>query len=98
VRRAPARDADNDAMRRRLWAEFSGPAVALFSADSPDGADDPTTGDAERDARAVLALAAGAALLLSTVAVEDDTDAVHHRIAELLTEAVTGSYPNSSRV
>lgn len=80
--------ADNDALRRRLWAEFSGPAVALF------GSGD----DAELDARTVLALAAGAALLLSTVAVEDDTDAVHHRIAELLTDAVTGAYPNSSRV
>ncbi|KUI28913.1 TetR family transcriptional regulator [Mycobacterium sp. IS-1742] len=80
---------ENDALRRRLWAEFSGPAVALF------GSGD----DAELDARTVLALAAGAALLLSTVAVEDDTDVVHRRIAALLTDAVAGeAQPNSSRV
>ncbi|BCI56003.1 putative transcriptional regulator, TetR [Mycolicibacterium litorale] len=71
--------AENDQMRRRLWGEFSGPAVELFSS----GADD----DAE-SARAVLAMAAGAALLLSTVAVEDDTETVHRRIARLLTDAV----------
>jgi AcrR family transcriptional regulator len=70
--------ADNDAMRRRLWTEFSAPAVALFGSGP----------DAERDARATLALAAGAALFLSTVAVDDDTDTLHRRIAELLTDAV----------
>lgn len=70
--------AENDAMRRRLWTEFSGPAVALFGAGP----------DAERDARAALAMAAGAALFLSTVAVEDDTEHLHRRIAELLTDAV----------
>lgn len=67
--------ADNDRMRGRLWADFSGPAVELFSAPADE-------------ARAVLAMAAGAALFLSTVAVEDDTDAVHQRIAQLLTAAV----------
>lgn len=74
--------AENDDIRRRLWADFSGPAVHLFSADSerPD--------DAEGDARALLAMAAGAALFLSTVAREDDTDALHTRISELLTAAV----------
>ncbi|OBB54524.1 TetR/AcrR family transcriptional regulator [Mycolicibacterium monacense] len=72
--------AENEAMRRRLWAEFSGPAVELFGSGAGE----------ERDARAVLVMAAGAALFLSTVAVEDDTDAIHHRIASLLTEAVTG--------
>lgn len=75
--------AENEPMRRRLCAEVSGPAVALFGAQTRDP-------DAERDARAVLAMAAGAALFLSTVAVEDDTDALHHRIASLRTEAVTG--------
>lgn len=77
---------ENDDMRRRLWAAFSGPAIDLFGAHTRD-ADDP---DAERDARAVLAMAAGAALFLSTVAVEDDTDALHRRIASLLTDAVAG--------
>jgi AcrR family transcriptional regulator len=70
--------ADNDAMRRRLWTEFSGPAVALFGSGP----------DAERDARAALAMAAGAALFLSTVAADDDTDTLHRRIAELLIDAV----------
>ncbi|BBY18756.1 hypothetical protein MLIT_43480 [Mycolicibacterium litorale] len=88
--------AENEQMRRRLWAVFSGPAVELFSA--PSAADSAAAvDDAERDARAVLAMAAGAALFLSTVAVEDDTDEVHQRISRLLTAAVTDQ-PNSSSV
>lgn len=86
--------AENDTMRHRLWADFSAPAVALFCGQAPDDAGGAE--EAERDARAVLAMAAGAAMFLSTVAVEDDTDTVHDRIAGLLTDAVT--YPNSSRV
>jgi hypothetical protein len=35
-------------------------------------------------------MAAGAALFLSTIAAEDDTDALHARISELLTRAVLG--------
>jgi AcrR family transcriptional regulator len=73
--------AENDDMRRRLWAEFSGPAVNLFGAPAEPGS-------AELDARAVLAMAAGAALFLSTIAVEDDTEALHDRISGLLTAAV----------
>lgn len=70
----------NDDLRRQLWETFSGPAVALFA----DGQDD------ERDARAVMAMAAGAALFLTTVAVEDDTDELHARISGILTDAVSG--------
>ncbi|QZA15381.1 TetR/AcrR family transcriptional regulator [Mycolicibacterium holsaticum DSM 44478 = JCM 12374] len=70
----------NEDLRRQLWENFSGPAVALF-----------TDGDRqdERDARAVMAMAAGAALFLTTVAVEDDTDELHARIAGILTDAVS---------
>jgi AcrR family transcriptional regulator len=76
---------ENDELRRKLWAGFSGPAVALFAAaQAPDAA------DAEQQARAIIAMAAGAALFLSTIAVEDDTDALHDRVAGLLIEAVSG--------
>lgn len=75
--------AENPDLRHRLWTDFSGPAVALFTASSPG---DPA--DAERDARALLAMGVGAALLLSTVALEDDTDALHARVIEVLTSAV----------
>jgi AcrR family transcriptional regulator len=78
--------AENDEMRSRLWAEFSGPAVALFAA---AGVGDPA--DAQRDARAVIAMAAGAALFLSTIAIEDDDAALHARISKMLAEAVLGA-------
>jgi hypothetical protein len=74
--------AENEQLRRRLWADFSGPAVGLFTAQSTDGT------VADGDARAVIAMAAGAALFLSTIATEDDTDAMHARISSLLTRAV----------
>lgn len=76
--------AENDELRRRLWSGFSGPAVALFT-----GADARDPDDAERDGRAVLAMAAGAALFLTTVAVEDDTETLRARIIGILTGAVT---------
>jgi AcrR family transcriptional regulator len=75
---------ENAELRSRLWADFSGPAVALFTAGLPDAA------GAERDAKAIIAMAAGAALFLTTVAVEDDTDELHGRIAGILNEAVGG--------
>ncbi len=77
--------AESDEMRARLWADFSGPAVALFA-----GADADADEAAEHDARAVLAMAAGAALFLTTVAVEDGTDALYARIAAILGQVVTG--------
>lgn len=76
--------AESDALRGRMWAEFSGPAVALFTA----GDADPEEG--MLDARAVLSMAAGAALFLNTVAVEDDTDALNARIGSILSQVVTG--------
>ncbi|MGE2725951.1 helix-turn-helix domain-containing protein [Mycolicibacterium pulveris] len=74
----------NDELRRQLWSTFSGPAVALFAGDRAGGPDH------ERDARAVMAMAAGAALFLTTVAVEDDTDELHARISRILTDGVSG--------
>ncbi|MDZ4269734.1 MAG: helix-turn-helix domain-containing protein [Mycobacterium sp.] len=78
--------AQNGELRSRLWADFSGPAVALFVGDQKGG-----SADADRDARAVLAMAAGAALFLSAIATEDDTDALHARVAEILAAAVTST-------
>lgn len=75
--------AENNELRDRLWADFSGPAVALFTS----GHDDNPVA-AERDARAALAMAAGAALFLTTIATQDDTDALHARIADILIAAV----------
>ncbi|GJF09268.1 hypothetical protein NGTWS0302_23370 [Mycolicibacterium cyprinidarum] len=77
--------AENPELRRRLWSDFSGPAVALFA--RSDG------GPAERDARAALAMAAGAAMFLTTIAVEDDTEALHARIVDILTVAVVPAAP-----
>lgn len=76
--------AENPELRRRLWADFSGPAVALFTADKAG-----ESADAELDARTVLAMAAGAALFLTTIATEDDTDELHAKVAEILVAAVS---------
>jgi hypothetical protein len=58
-----ARDGPNDELRDRLWSDFSGPAVALFTCTQAHAFE-----DGECDARAVLAMTAGAALFLTTVA------------------------------
>jgi AcrR family transcriptional regulator len=73
---------ENEQLRSRLWRSFSGPAVALFTADASDPE------EAERDARALMAMAVGASLFLTTVAVEDDNDALHTQIRRILREAV----------
>jgi AcrR family transcriptional regulator len=83
-------------LRHRLWAGFSTPAAALFASGDtagrrggtarPDATE--TRGQAELDARAVIALAAGAALFLEFVADGDDTALIHRRIGELLHRAV----------
>ena len=68
---------ENPELRQSLWANFSGPAVALFDED-------------ERVARAVLAMAAGAALFITTVAAEDDTASLREQISALLSGGVRG--------
>lgn len=70
-------------LRDRLWAGFSTPAAALFAA-----GDTESRARSELDARAVIALAAGAALFLEFVANGDDTARIHRRIGELLHRAV----------
>lgn len=76
--------AENPELRRRLWADFSGPAVALFTGEQAG-----ESADAELDARTVLAMAAGAALFLTTIATEDDADELHANVAEILVAAVS---------
>jgi AcrR family transcriptional regulator len=70
-----ALDAD-PALRRHLWATFSAPPAALLEpeVDAIDG-------------RALIALAAGAALFVEAVAADDDTEAIHGRIRDLLMRA-----------
>ncbi|QRI76830.1 MULTISPECIES: helix-turn-helix domain-containing protein [Rhodococcus] len=74
---------DHDDLRNTLWRTFSGPSTALFS--HGDG-----SSPADLDARAVLVLAAGAALFASIVAAEDDTSALRERILDLLLPAADG--------
>ncbi|MCV7075834.1 TetR/AcrR family transcriptional regulator [Mycobacterium szulgai] len=78
---------ENDELRRALWSGFSGPAVELF-AERVNAGTDAERRRADLDARATLAMAAGAALFVTTIALEDDTDALRSRIAQLLTTAI----------
>ncbi len=78
---------ENDELRKALWANFSRPAVQLF-ADHLKAKTPAQRQRAEMDARAVLAMAAGAALFMTTVAREDDSEALGNRIAQLLIAAV----------
>ena len=80
---------ENDDMRKALWTNFSGPAVQLFT-DHRHATTRAQRRRADRDARAVLVMAAGAALFLATVAVEDDNDALRDRITKLLIASVGG--------
>ncbi len=75
---------ENEDLRRALWAGFSGPAIGLF-AERGYGS--------EVDARAALALAAGSALLINTVAAEADSPELQDRLVALLSAAVRGSAP-----
>lgn len=83
---------ENDDLRRDLWARFSGPAVQLF-ADDVQATTSAKRRRADVDARATLAMAAGAALFVTTVAVEDDSEILRNRIAQLLITAVAASHP-----
>lgn len=83
---------ENDDLRRDLWARFSGPAVQLF-ADDVQATTSAKRRRADVDARATLAMAAGAALFVSTVAVDDDSEVLRNRIAQLLITAVAASHP-----
>lgn len=75
---------DHDDLRNELWRGFSGPSTALFlgSTDDPESA--------LLDAKAVLVMAAGAAMFSSLIAVEDNTDALRERMLKLLLPAAGG--------
>ncbi|WP_182358903.1 TetR/AcrR family transcriptional regulator [Tomitella gaofuii] len=89
---------ENDRLRAALWQGFGGPAAELY-AQRQSGSGQAEIGgtDPDLDARAVLAMAAGAALFTSTIAVEDDAPELFARITELLTAAVgrTGQGPST---
>lgn len=74
---------ENDELRKALWANFSGPAVQLF-VDHRQATTPAQRRRAERDARAILVMAAGAALFTSTIADDEDSDTLRGRITELL--------------
>lgn len=74
---------ENDELRKALWANFSGPAVQLFI-DHRHAKTAAQRRRADRDARAILVMAAGAALFMSTIADDEDSDALRRRITELL--------------
>ena len=69
---------------RSLWNRFTGPAVELF-ADDVGAQTAEERRSAELDARAVLIMAAGAAMYVSTIAADDDSTELEERIVELLT-------------
>ncbi|OBK74467.1 TetR/AcrR family transcriptional regulator [Mycobacterium sp. 1274761.0] len=83
---------ENDDLRKALWSNFSGPAVQLF-AEHLNARTPAERRRADDDARAVLAMAAGAALFMTTVARDDDSQTLSARITELLTAAVHSRYP-----
>jgi AcrR family transcriptional regulator len=84
---------ENDDLRKAMWANFSGPAVHLFSEHLKAGTSAQRR-RADEDARAVLAMAAGAALFMTTVAVEDDSGPLRKRIVQLLSAAVASEHPD----
>lgn len=75
---------ENDGLRKALWDGFSGPAIELFAAQGYG---------TEVDARAALAMAAGAALFVTTVAVDDDAPALQDRLVRMLCDALGASAP-----
>jgi AcrR family transcriptional regulator len=77
---------ENPDLRTTLWQNFSGPAVTLYTQHVSAGTPAQRR-RAELDARALLVLAAGASMFLTTIAVGDDSQALRQRITELLTAA-----------
>lgn len=71
---------DDERLREALWRGFGGPAARLYAGRAD--------AESDLDARAVLAMAAGAALFTSTIALEDDTPSLRARITGMLTAAV----------
>ena len=84
---------ENDDLRKALWDGFSGPAAQLF-AEHLQARTPAQRKQADRDARAVLVMAAGAAMFLTTVAAEDDSRALRDRIAQLLISGIGAVHPD----
>ena len=78
---------ENEELRKTLWSNFSGPAVELFAEDV-HAASTAAQQQADLVARAVLAMAAGAALFVTTVAADDDSEPMRGKIAALLSAGV----------
>ena len=70
---------ENAAMRKALWDGFSGPAIELFAARGYGS---------ESVAKAVLSMAAGAALFTTTVAADDDSPELQQQLVRLLSDAL----------
>jgi AcrR family transcriptional regulator len=70
---------DRPELRDRLWRTFTTEPVAILAALHPGAPD-----DAELEAKALIVLAAGAALFAAALAGPDDTPALHRRVEELL--------------
>ncbi|MCQ4119549.1 TetR/AcrR family transcriptional regulator [Rhodococcus tibetensis] len=69
---------DQAELRNALWQGFSGPSTRLFDNDHS------TSDGGASTAKALLVLAAGAAMFASLIAVEDDTPELRAKILELL--------------
>lgn len=70
---------ENGALRKALWEGFSGPAIEMFAVRGYG---------TEADAKAVLSMAAGAALFTTTVAAEEDSPELQQRQVRLLSRAL----------
>lgn len=70
---------ENPALRTALWDGFSGPAIEMFAARGYGS---------ESDAKAVLSMAAGAALFTTTVAIDDDSPELQQQLVRLLSRAL----------
>lgn len=86
---------ENDQLRAALWQNFSTPVARLY-AEHVEPANPAERDSTELDARALLAMAAGAALFTSTIAVEDDSAELLARITHLLTAAVESPHSRMS--
>ncbi len=78
---------------RSLWNRFTGPAIDLF-ADDVGARTAEERRSAELDARAVLIMAAGAAMYVSTIAAYDDSAELEERMVELLTTGYRAAAAN----
>ena len=71
-------------LRATLWPAFSGPAAEIYLALAPKPAGRRDRRGHDVEANAVIALAAGAALVLSLLAADEDTPALRRTIEEML--------------